>query len=749
MNECWKPARCAAAWTGAALTAALVVACGGGGSSGSFSLSASPAPSVPSAATGGTPTAPNAPDPVVAAPDPVKPRPEVSLAGLKFWLGDIGPSGETAFSGPQQPAFLCLTQLSNLGAPEVDNQDGVGQPVYQVPGNTSSPLLGYSKQCGVKTQLRYFYYTGSDFAPFDPATQFTTPPANMQQVMVGGVSRPFVVRVEAGTINRFAYSVAMLAPFPETSATPQALDNTAWNRKLVYWMRGGVGVGHQQGKAMWFGGLWGEEKPVMPKLLSQGYAVVSSSGNETGVHYNLQLGEETAVMVKAHFVETYGAPKYTVAMGISGGAVQQYVYAQNRPKGLFDGGVPIQSYPDMITQVPYVSDCSLLEQYFKDEVALDPSSMWATWSRRTLVEGLATSDTRNNSFLGGVGSSECIEGWGKAGPVVFNPVFTDPAYPSTAALLGWPNAFANVKWTHWNDLANIYGTDARGFAPIPIDNVGVQYGLKALKNGDIDTQEFLRINACVGSWKEQDEFLNWLLPPTDPFDSRNMRRSADCRTDAGTPAPRRSGNLGAMNQAYTSGQVFTGKTLDIPLIDLRPWKEDVLDMHNSRQSFSARARLAAGGGQVGNQVIWFTRETSTAGVATRATDALAVLDAYLGSGTKPARFADQCFDAAGAQIAAGDGVWNGILDPGAAGACTQNFKVNTSPRMVAGDSYRGDMFKCAPKPIATALADGTYAPSAGGAADPFSPAEKAWLARIFPQGVCDYAKPDLGRPAGL
>ena len=77
-------------------------------------------------------------------------------------------------------------------------------------------------------------------------------------------------------------------------------------------MRGGVGIGRQQGTAMWFGGLWGEEKPMMRRLLEQGYAAVSSSGNETGVHYSPTLGEETAVMVKERFVQTYGVPKYKV-----------------------------------------------------------------------------------------------------------------------------------------------------------------------------------------------------------------------------------------------------------------------------------------------------------------------------------------------------------------------------------------------------------------------------------------------------
>ncbi len=36
-------------------------------------------------------------------------------------------------------------------------------------------------------------------------------------------------------------------------------------------------------------------------------------------------------MVKEHFVEDHGVPLYTVGVGGSGGAIQQYVYAQNHP----------------------------------------------------------------------------------------------------------------------------------------------------------------------------------------------------------------------------------------------------------------------------------------------------------------------------------------------------------------------------------------------------------------------------------
>lgn len=674
-------------------------------------------------------------------------QPEISLKGLKFWVGEQGPSEPTAYSGPQQQPFLCRTLESNLGQPEVDNQAGIGHPVFQVPGDITSPIVGYSRSCGVKTQLAYLYWNGSDFRRFDPATQFASPPPDLAMVQVGGVARPFVIRVEAGTINRFAYAIAMLAPQPEATGTPQALDNSAWNRKLVYYMRGGVGIGHQQGTAMFTGGLWSEEKLVVPALLAQGYAVAASSGNETGVHYNLRLGGETAVKVKEHFVRTYGAPKYTVALGISGGAVQQYVYAQNH-RGLFDAGIPIQSYPDMITQSIYVADCNLLEQYFLEEVTADPASFWATWSRRGLVEGLAASDTEINPLTGRPGSTECIKGWGSAAPLVLNPHFVDPRFFQAAAGYGWsPEAFADVKWTHWNDLANIYGTDAQGYAPIPWDNVGVQYGLAALRGGAIDASEFLHLNACAGSWKEQRDFVPWDMR-SDPFDARNMKRSAACRTDPNTPAPRRSGDLRAMRAAYESGHVFTGRSLDIPLIDLRPYLEAKLDMHNSRQSFSARARLQAHGEQDWKrQVIWFAQAQQDLPVLVG--EALAVLDGYLARPPKNDHqraalgFVDQCFGAGGARIAAGDRVWAGVLDDRPAGACTQAYPILTSPRMAAGDSFRGDMFKCALKPLATAMRDGTYGSVR------FNHAQKAWLAKIFPQGVCDYGRPDQGRPRGL
>ncbi|MRV76052.1 hypothetical protein GJ700_30490 [Duganella sp. FT92W] len=645
-----------------------------------------------------------------------------------------------AAAAEQQQPFICRTQESGLGQPLIDNQDGVGHPVLDA---ATGKVAGYSRLCHIAPRTEYFYFNGSAFKPFDPATGYAQPPADLKTIPYDGAPAPFVIRVEGGVINRFMYTVAMLAPRPPSAEAPGTGKSTslAWNGKLIYWLRGGVGIGHQQGLAMWFNGQLGSsERALMPHLLGRGYAVVTSSGNETGVHYNMRLAEETARMTKAYFVSAYGQPSYTLGIGGSGGAVQQYLFAQNAP-GLLDGGIPIYSYPDMVTQTIPVSDCPLLGQYFADAVARDPQSPWAKWSNQTLVEGMNASDTARNALTGGTGSTECINGWKFAMPTVINPKYRDPRFDKGAKAYGYaPGTLDAVKWTHWNDLADIYGTDSQGYAPIPVDNVGVQYGLAALANGKLAPDEFLRINACVGSWKEQPEFVQW-DDKGDPYDSRNMRRSATCREPDGAPAPRRAGSIDAMRKAYTSGHVFTGARLGIPVIDLRPYLEPELNMHNARQSFAVRARLRqANPAELKNQVVWFTQtDPDLVKAVLKGVD---VMDRYLTAKAPPPEFADTCFGAQGAVLASGPGVWDGILDGKAPGACTRAYPVHGSPRMVAGDGIRGDLFKCALKPVSAALADGTYG------AVTFSAQQQAWLARIFPQGVCDYSQGDAGRPPG-
>jgi hypothetical protein len=110
---------------------------------------------------------------------------------------------------------------------------------------------------------------------------------------------------------------------------------------------------------------------------------------------------------------------------------------------------------------------------------------------------------------------------------------------------------------------------------------------------------------------------------------------------------------------------------------------------------------------------------------------------------KPERAVDSCFATDGSPLHRGADAWAGILDAAPAGLCTQAFQLFATSRIVAGGPIEGGVFKCALKPLSAALADGTYAPWIPAAAD------VTRLEQIFPAGVCDYSKPDVGRPAGL
>src|SRR4029453_3179927 len=323
---------------------------------------------------------------------------------------------------------------------------------------------------------------------------------------------------------------------------------------------------------------------------------------------NLVLGAETAIMTKERFIEGYGVPRYTVGVGGSGGAIQQYVYAQRHPGVIIDAAIPQYSYPDMVTQAIHVADCELLEHYM--DVTDGANAKWATWPNRTWIEGFNASATwRNPNPAGALGSRDGVTGGRGRLPPALKPHFGGGGAGSQ---FYDPGVMAAVKWTHWDGLRNVYGVDADGYAKVPWDNVGVQYGLKALKDGNLTAAEFLKLNATVGSWKNSKDMVQegcrffppFGCPPPPPafWGRRNMRLSPDGGL---TPAPRREGNMDAANAAYTSGIVFRGD-IDIPVIDWRHYLEHRLDMHNSHQSFASRKRMLNFDGDASNQVIWFT-----------------------------------------------------------------------------------------------------------------------------------------------
>lgn len=632
------------------------------------------------------------------------------------------------FSGPPQQPFLCST------------------PGHYGNAELAGPI---DDACSMEPIVSYKYKsTDGVFVDYDPdaprpADMATTTTIDDQTV-------DYVVRWERGTINRFIYSIAVLSPDGGDPTAPP--DLSAWNGRLLYHFQGGVGIGHYQGNPS-------RSRMLYDQGLSRGYAVAYSTGTKAGEHYNLVVGGETAIMVKDRFVTRYANPDYTVGIGASGGAIQQYVYGQNHP-GLIDAAIPVYSYPDMITQTIHVGDCELLERWIDLQV-VEGSTTWADWSNRTLLEGMNASNGFDNDYLAVMppgfpaGSSECINGWRGLSPLALNPSFgTAPGVT--------PEQQARTEWTHFGDAVNVYGVNPDdGFANRTWDNVGVQYGLESLVAGDITLDDFLDLNATVGSWKDEPDmvqegcpFISAACPDPadlaglgfrdiwpdllDPWSWRNMALSPD---GGATPAPRAQADPGAIEAAVASGLVFRGD-LEIPIIDWRNYLERELDMHNSHQSFASRQRLLDHDGDAGNQVIWFTDGNDDGDEFDQTGLALEVMDEWMANlerrpqwsveRNRPGRAVDSCFDVGGDLMAAGEDVWAGVLDDSPAGPCTEAFPLYSTSRIVAGGPITGDVFACDRQPVDDAIAAGLYG-------DVQLDADTiTGLRQIFPTGVCDY-----------
>ncbi|MFT5161995.1 MAG: hypothetical protein ACI9FJ_000563, partial [Alteromonadaceae bacterium] len=610
-------------------------------------------------------------------------------------------------------------------------------------GQIGDKVIGYSKDCLSKTRLDYFYIDNNGkHHLYEKPTQ----PADIQMITINDTQVPFIIRVERGVINRFIYTITMLVG--ETSE--HKLTSTKYyNNKLIFAFGGGSGIGFRQGRLNMRKIL--ERRSEQLKL---GYAVIGSTGNITSNTYNMLLAEDTAVRVKRQFISRYGEPQYTVGIGGSGGAIQQYLFAQNHPN-LLDGIIPQYSYPDMLSQTIYALDCDLVEHYFAIRDTDNPN--WANWPYRESILGLNHSDDIEqrlpelamiNQAASGImpqsptGNSECINGWFGLSSLINNP-----RMPYLRSYYDNP-IVKQVHWSYWQDLVNIYGKDSQGFARTTWDNEGVQYGLRAFAKNAITADEFLKLNRQVGGWKPQQamETENFFFAFGRKFPVWLTMWSRHNITELqNNSATRRSASLEAIEKAYRYGQIFVGQ-LNVPVIDVRHYLEDKLDMHHASASFSSRLRLEQKN-NADKQLIWMSHKDYD-----YTTKAFATIDQWLSNirqnpersiaANKPIDGVDKCADENGLTIAQGEQVWDGQWNDKKAGLCSQSYPIYSTSRIQAGDSWAASTFKCQRQSVTQAIDKGLY-----GQQDMLL--LKPLLEQIFTTGVCDYDATDAGRPIGI
>jgi len=573
------------------------------------------------------------------------------------------------FSGPHQVPFVCETQTFVL-------------PVTG--GNLGPPL---DADCSTATRVDYVYR--STAGTMKPLPNPSVRPADLAQTTTSlGNTVNYIVRVETGTINRAIYQIAFLhdpvvAPLPDPwTRTP------GWNGRLLYSYGGGAKAGYHQGRST--GGVLSAASGG--DVLALGYAMAASSLNVFGNNADDVLSAETTLMVREHFIERYGVPRYTLGTGSSGGSMQLHLINQNYP-GMMAGFAARNSFAELLTFGIPLSDCALLERAF------DTSALPWTLLQKTAVGGWGTWQHCINNRTWNAGY--------KPNGAVSDAAGCDVGIPP--ALIYDPVSNRSGARCTWHDnLVNVFGRDrATGFGRRSLDNVGVQYGLKAFNAGVIDAEQFLDLNARVGGYD----------------------------IDGNIVAAREVADREALRIAYRTGRVDSGAggLAELPIIHFRPWRDDIGDVHDAIRSHSFRARLIATNGNADNHV---NMVCSNVGTGAGALDKIEVLsiqmvdqwvervanDAGPGSAAekvarnKPPGFVDACFTVTGQKITD-------------AATCAAMYPVHGNPRLAAGEPLAQDVLKCRLKKV-----------DARDYASSLTADQLARLRAIFPDGVCDYSK---------
>jgi Tannase-like family of unknown function (DUF6351) len=647
------------------------------------------------------------------------------------------PIGGPVLLGSQTTPWICATPTPT---PASGN----------TPATNASGLSTFATdaQCNIATEYKLFYRTTTagcssalpDPSPpaapptnncFKPYTQGSAPADLAMTTTTAGLTVPYIVRVERGTVNRGIYDIAVLFDpgKPWSALSPQA----QWNGKVVYTFGASTGQPRLQFRT--------EQNWADNSALSRGFMVVDNSLTDSLYNSNRVLNAETLMMMKEHVADAYGEVTYTLGNGCSGGSIQQNTAASIYP-GLLDGIQPSCDYPDSITTGLEVGDCVLLVNFYA-------GPEWAALMTGLTQAQINAKKTAINGQLDHLGCQSWNNAFGHNNkPGNYVPVLV--VNPTTGAMapVGAPrnncllpaalvyDPVTNPSGTRCGDadLATAVWGTTNGIAPGSLrarqtsDNVGIQYGLNALLTGAITPEEFVTLNEKIGG-----------------FDA-----------DSNRTATRTTADSAALSTAYRAGIVASGANLGkLPIIDSRGYDEQ--GIHYIWRSFAERARIdAANGGNHGNQVMWRYGTGLLPGtpsqVAAVTLNSLLVMDTWLSNLTvsapkeainsarsqaeviqaKPATAFDLCY-------LTGDVTFSTPVTDMAVCDADARLARHSSPRQVAGGPLAENILKCQLKPLNPA----DYAPAV------FSSTQLARLRATFPGGVCDWSLPGVGQQAAV
>jgi hypothetical protein len=556
--------------------------------------------------------------------------------------------------------------------------------------------------CSVEMQISYVYWSTED-EEFKPYRQFL----GITPVDLGAISDstgkevPFIVRVETGTVNRAIYEIAMLHDPAEVEPDPWTRSQ-GWNGKLVYTHGGGCRRGwYQQGDHT--GGV------LRAGLLEKGYALTSSTLNVFGQNCNDLLASETHIMVKERFVEHYGEPIYTIATGSSGGSYQSHQTADNYP-GVFDGIIVASSFPDVTSATIFtVSDSRLLNNYFTktnvESFTLDQQQAVSGFGIWESIPNLS----RGAARLDPIYESDTPEE--EQGGEVNIPALESLRYDSATP--------EGVRATVYDHTVNVYDYVEGSFmVQRPLDNAGIQYGLAALNEGAITSQQFIDLNRDIGGF---DRDMNHVA----------QRHQADAQ---------------ARKRAIESGRILFGGAglASTPILDYRTYNDhkEGGDIHMIVHQFSTRQRLMNVNGHADNHVmnvggLWgYTDEEPDLGdlfdgmddwLMTIKNDRSGAEPSALVVNAKPPYLNDNCWDNTG------DTRKKLVMEQTFAGnsPCNMLYPAYPTARHVAGTPLANNIVSCQLKDITPA----DYSVS-------FTDEQYEELRSVFSEGVCDWSKGD-------